>query len=140
MDALRFEVEERLQLVGKPCYKVERRPDFVLSLPIPLERAVNRADVLAFEQKRTKLADSALSQTASDKVIPRIDLSSCIDAYLEHDLRSGVQLFGAQTDLTGTVRLSSFPDYLIVQLRRFTVEEGWVRIHLLQSFLFFYSV
>ena len=54
-DALKFRTEERIQCTQSNKVKYTSRTDFLLALPVPLEAAVNEAEVTAWQEKKARL-------------------------------------------------------------------------------------
>lgn len=127
-DSLRFQVEERVQCALSGKVKYNHREDFIMSLPIPLDSAVNKDEVAAYEAKKEDLESKGQKIDPKELVRPRIPLHECINAFSSAEIvddfySSAVQ---AKTQAHKTTRLSSFPDYLMVQLKKFTIGDDWV--------------
>nr|CAD7445608.1 unnamed protein product [Timema bartmani] len=65
-------------------------------------------------------------------VRPRVKLFSCLDSFSQSEI---VEQFystaiNAKTTARKTTRLASFPDYLLIHLKKFTLREDWVPIKL----------
>eukprot|EP01117_Protostelium_nocturnum_P009498 TRINITY_DN3388_c0_g1_i1.p1 TRINITY_DN3388_c0_g1~~TRINITY_DN3388_c0_g1_i1.p1 ORF type:complete len:818 (-),score=348.96 TRINITY_DN3388_c0_g1_i1:146-2599(-) len=123
----RFEVEERLECSQSHRVKYVKRQDNVLSLPIPLEKAKNLKEVHADEAKRSALSKEELSNLKEDPVRPTLTFADCVEALTNVEEISDFysSAIGGKTTGLKHTRLATFPDYLIVQLRKFYVASDW---------------
>ncbi|KAK6154301.1 hypothetical protein DH2020_008549 [Rehmannia glutinosa] len=105
--SFKFGIEERLQCPsGKVAYN--KRHDYILSLNIPLHKATNKS-----------LPKKLFAP------VPLMDCLECFSAPEElHDFYSTA--LNAKTTAVKTAGLTSFPDYLVLHMRKFVLEEGWV--------------
>ena len=131
-ECFKFKVEERYQCSRSKKVKYTYRPEYLLPLPIPLESATNKEEVAAYEalKKETEAKGQKLDSNAL--VRPRIKLSSCLQAFIRSET---VEQFyssalNEKTTAQKTTRLASFPDYLLIHLKKFTVKEDWTPIKL----------
>ncbi|XP_053985117.1 ubiquitin carboxyl-terminal hydrolase 5 [Hylaeus anthracinus] len=131
-DCFKFKVEERYQCGRSNKVKYNYRPEYLLPLPIPLETALNKEEVAAYEalKKETEAKGQTLDSNAL--VRPRIKLSSCLQTFIRSEI---VEQFyssalNEKTTAQKTTRLSSFPDYLLIHLKKFTVKEDWTPVKL----------
>lgn len=120
-ECFKFKVEERYRCIVSNKVKYTYRPEYILPLPIPLEAAVNKNEIEAVGKKINP-----------DLVRPRIKLSSCLETFIRSEV---VEQFyssalGEKTTAHKTTRLASFPDYLLIHLKKFTVKEDWTPIKL----------
>ncbi|XP_073312765.1 ubiquitin carboxyl-terminal hydrolase 14 [Primulina huaijiensis] len=124
--SFKFGVEERLQCSsGKVTYN--RRNDYILSLNIPLHKATNKKELQNFEAVK----DAMGKELSSDEIVhprPRVSLMDCLDCFSApeelNDFYSTA--LDAKTTAIKTAGLTSFPDYLVLHMRKFVLEEGWV--------------
>lgn len=126
-NSLRFQVEERVQCVRSGRVKYTTREDFILALPIPLEAAVNKDEMAAYEAKKQDLESKGQKIDPKEIVRPKIPLSECISAFASVEVVEDFYSTAVQgkTQAHKTARLATFPDYLVVQLRKFTIGEDW---------------
>ncbi|XP_055823453.1 ubiquitin carboxyl-terminal hydrolase 14 isoform X2 [Solanum dulcamara] len=125
--SFKFVIEERLQCSsGKVTYN--RRNDYILSLNIPLEKAVNKKELAEFQNLKAERAAGGKELSAEEIVRPRVALKDCLDCFSApeevHDFYSTA--LTARTTAIKTAGLTSFPDYLVLHMRKFVMEEGWV--------------
>ncbi|KAI3702917.1 hypothetical protein L6452_28671 [Arctium lappa] len=125
--SFKFGIEERLQCPsGKVAYN--RRHDYILSLTIPLEKATNKKELEEFHKlKAQKEADG--KEISSDEIVrPRVPLSDCLNIFSAPEELQGFYstALNAKTTAIKTAGLTSFPDYLVLHMRKFVMEAGWV--------------
>mmetsp|Transcript_1729 Transcript_1729/g.5222 ORF Transcript_1729/g.5222 Transcript_1729/m.5222 type:complete len:830 (+) Transcript_1729:24-2513(+) len=131
-DLFRFQIEERLEDNQSGNVKYTSRTENVLSLVIPTEAAENIEVVREYEErekKRAKLKEEGELEIADEEepVKLRIPFSACLNSFVAPreiaDFTSPVtNEKGAATQI---VRFKSFPQYLVVQMMRFTFAEDW---------------
>ncbi|KAK6177619.1 hypothetical protein SNE40_015681 [Patella caerulea] len=131
-ECFRFEVEERTQCSQSKNVQYKNREEFCLSLPVPLEAATNKEEAAAYEVKKKELQKEGKPIDPKDIIRPRISLNTCIEAFASpvtvEDFYSSA--INGKTTANQQTRLSTFPDYLMVHLKKFTVNENWVPVKL----------
>lgn len=131
-ECFKFKVEERYQCSRSNKVKYTHRPEYILPLPIPLEAAVNKDEVTAYETQKKEAEAKGQKLDSNTLVRPRIKLSSCLESFSRSEI---VEQFyssalNEKTTANKTTRLASFPDYLLIHLKKFTVKEDWTPIKL----------
>ncbi|CAI0375521.1 unnamed protein product [Linum tenue] len=123
--SFKFGIEERIQCSsGKVAYN--RRHDYILSLNIPLHEATNKEELEAFHKAQK---DSEGKDVSSNEIVrPRVPLEACLANFSAPE---EIQDFystalRAKTMAIKKAGLTSFPDYLVLHMRKFVMEEGWV--------------
>ncbi|KAI3466170.1 hypothetical protein Pfo_022833 [Paulownia fortunei] len=125
--SFKFGIEERLQCPsGKVAYN--KRYDYTLSLNIPLHKATNKKELEDFKKLKAK-KDASGEELSSDEIVrPRVPLMDCLECFSApeelHDFYSTA--LNAKTTAIKSAGLTSFPDYLVLHMRKFVLEEGWV--------------
>ncbi|XP_012943911.1 ubiquitin carboxyl-terminal hydrolase 5 [Aplysia californica] len=124
-ESFRFEVEERVACSSSQRVRYTRREDFCLSLPVPMEAVSNKEEVRKYNESK---AAGATIVDPKSIVRPVIAFSECVRAFTEAETVEDFYSSAIQGKTTAlkTTRLSSFPDYLMVQLRKYTVGDDWV--------------
>nr|GMD17947.1 ubiquitin carboxyl-terminal hydrolase 14-like isoform X2 [Ipomoea batatas] len=125
--SFKFGIEERIQCPsGKVAYN--KRNDYILSLNIPLDKAINKKELEEFQKSKAEKAAEGNEMPADEIVRPRVPLKDCLDCFSSpeeiHDFYSSA--LKTRTTATKTAGLTSFPDYLVLHMRKFVMEEGWV--------------
>ncbi|XP_018328261.1 ubiquitin carboxyl-terminal hydrolase 5 [Agrilus planipennis] len=131
-DCFKYKVEERVQCVSSKKVKYTYRSDNILPLSISLEAAVNKEEVSAYEERKAQLEAEGKKIDPSQVVRPRIKFISCLESFAQSELIE--QYFStavnSRTTARKTTRIATFPDYLLIQLKKFTLREDWVPIKL----------
>ncbi|KAL4619394.1 hypothetical protein ACB092_06G075800 [Castanea dentata] len=125
--SFKFGVEDRILCSsGKVTYN--SRLDYILSLNIPLHEATNKQELEEFHKfKAEKISEG--KEVSSDEIVrPRVPLEACLANFSApeeiHDFYSTA--LKAKTTAIKTTGLTSFPDYLVLHMRKFVMEAGWV--------------
>ncbi|XP_077998917.1 ubiquitin carboxyl-terminal hydrolase 5-like [Glandiceps talaboti] len=126
-DCFKYKVEERIQCTQSGQVRYKQRDDFLLALPIPLEAATNKDEVAAFELKKKEYEEKKEMMNASEIVRPRIPLSTCLQTFSAPEIVDDFYSTAIQAKSTAskTTKLASFPDYLVIQLKKFTLSDDW---------------
>lgn len=131
-DALKFCVEDRVECCASGKVKYTRRDEYCLPLHIPLQRAVNAAEVRESEKKVEEAEQRGQKVDESQKVKPRIPLQYCLDRFGQTEI---VEQFystaiNGQTNAKKTSRLVTMPDFIVLHLKKFALREDWTCIKL----------
>ncbi|CAN1154298.1 Ubiquitin carboxyl-terminal hydrolase 14 [Linum perenne] len=125
--SFKFGIEERIQCSsGKVAYN--QRHDYILSLNIPLHEATNRGMINLFPLITSVLNIFNVNRSNNEIVRPRVPLEACLANFSAPE---EIQDFystalRAKTVAIKKAGLTSFPDYLVLHMRKFVMEEGWV--------------
>ncbi|KAG7277911.1 hypothetical protein CRUP_004690 [Coryphaenoides rupestris] len=122
-EAFRFLVEERIVCQQSQKAKYTQRVDYIVQLPVPMDQATNTEELQEAEQRREE-ADSGPTPT----VRAQIPFSACMAALSEPEVLSDFwsSAVQAKTTATKTTRFASFPDHLVIQIKKFTFGLDWV--------------
>lgn len=126
-DCFKFQVEERMEcgLSGKVRYS--SRSDFLLSLPItdvPVQNKEQYDDFLAAKNA----IEASGGKIENDQIVrPIVKMTDCIRFYSQE---SKVDDFfspavNAKTFAKLRTRLKTFPDYLVIHMKKFTLAADW---------------
>ncbi|XP_010268908.1 PREDICTED: ubiquitin carboxyl-terminal hydrolase 14 isoform X2 [Nelumbo nucifera] len=124
--SFKFGIEERLECSsGKVAYN--KRVDYILSLNIPLHEATNKEQLEAFQKLKAERGSDR--EVSSDEIVrPRVPLEACLANFSApeevHEFYSTE--LKTKTTAIKTAGLTSFPDYLVLHMRKFVMEAGWV--------------
>ncbi|KAG5683961.1 hypothetical protein PVAND_013216 [Polypedilum vanderplanki] len=131
-DAFKFQIEDRVQCMSSKKVKYSHRDEFLLPLPIPLESASNLDEVRKYEEEKL-LAESEGRKLPDDALVrPKLTLKSCLEKYAEPE---NVEQFYStaindKTTASKRARMATFPDYLVLHLKKFTLREDWTSMKL----------
>ncbi|KAG8053224.1 hypothetical protein GUJ93_ZPchr0001g29930 [Zizania palustris] len=123
----KFIIEERVQCPsGKVSYN--KRSDYILSLSIPLHEATNKEQLKVFHEKKAAMDLDGKEVSNEEIVRPRVPLEACLASF------SGAEevpdfystALNSKTTAIKTAGFKTFPDYLVLQMRKFVMEAGWV--------------
>jgi len=113
-----FEVEERIQCnaSNKVLYKTRR--DCCLSVPVPLDTASNFAAAKAWEDSK---------ESSGEAVKYSLTLLDCLRSMAEAEtvLDFFSPAINDKTTANKSLGLKTFPNFLMLQMRKFTLTENW---------------
>ncbi len=112
--------------------KYTSRIEEFMPLPIPMETATNKDEVAAYKAKKESAAKNNTTLLDSDLVRPKITFDACLQSFMAEEevpdwYSPAVQ---GKTVASKRCRLSTFPDYLFIQLKKFDVGADWKPIKL----------
>ncbi|KAK9092283.1 hypothetical protein Syun_027194 [Stephania yunnanensis] len=125
--SFKFGIEERIQCSsGKVAYN--RRVENVLPLNIPLHEATNKEQLKEFHKLKGEKGAKGEEVSADEIVRPRVPLEACLANFSAPDELDDFYstALNAKTTASKRAGLTSFPDYLVLQMKKFVLEEGWV--------------
>ncbi|CAL8309610.1 unnamed protein product [Lota lota] len=125
-DVFRFLMEERVQCCQTRRVRYNQRVDYLMQLPVPIEAATNREELLAYEAKRREAEEN--QRAPPEPVRARIPFTACLQAFTEPENVPDFWSSALQAKSAGvkTSRFSSFPEYLILQIKKFTFGVDWI--------------
>ncbi|KAJ8902687.1 hypothetical protein NDN08_006007 [Rhodosorus marinus] len=136
-DLFKLELEERLEDTQSKQVQYRKRSDNVLPIFITTDAAVNKEVVEEYEmrkQKRAKLLETGAADDQEE--IEPVQLQVPFEACLKHFFRQReiADFTSPVTEKKGTaltsLRISSFPKYLVLQMMRFQFAEDWTPVKL----------
>uniref|UniRef100_A0A674AT30 Ubiquitin carboxyl-terminal hydrolase n=2 Tax=Salmo trutta TaxID=8032 RepID=A0A674AT30_SALTR len=125
-DAFRYLVEERVQCCQTQKVRYTQKVDYLMQLPAPIEAASNREELIAYETKRNEAEENM--RAPPEPVRARIPFTACLQAFTEPENVPDFWSSELQAKSAGvkTSRFASFPEYLVVQIKKFTFVVDWV--------------
>ncbi|KAF7028430.1 hypothetical protein CFC21_040353 [Triticum aestivum] len=123
----KFIIEERVQCPsGKVSYN--KRCDNFLSLSIPLHEATNKEQLEVFHEKKAAMDLDGKEVSNEEIVRPRVPLEACLASFSggEEVPDFYSTALNSKTTAIKTAGFKTFPDYLVLQMRKFVMEAGWV--------------
>lgn len=84
--SFKFKLEERVQCSSSKKVKYTYRTDWLLPLNIPLEAAINKDEVAAYEVKRAEAESQGKKLDPDALVRPKIRLFSCLEAFTQSEI------------------------------------------------------
>ncbi|NXA75577.1 UBP13 hydrolase, partial [Thryothorus ludovicianus] len=125
-DVFRFLVEERTQCCQSRKVRYTERVDYIMQLPVAMEAATNKDELIAYELKRREA--EAARRPLPELVRAKIPFSACLQAFSEPSNVEDFWSSALQAKSAGvkTSRFASFPEYLVVQIKKFTFGLDWI--------------
>ncbi|XP_014795327.1 PREDICTED: ubiquitin carboxyl-terminal hydrolase 13-like, partial [Calidris pugnax] len=125
-DVFRFLVEERTQCCQSRKVRYAERVDYIMQLPVAMEAATNKDELIAYELKRREA--EAARRPPPELVRAKIPFSACLQAFSEPSNVEDFWSSALQAKSAGvkTSRFASFPEYLVVQIKKFTFGLDWI--------------
>ncbi|XP_029436237.1 ubiquitin carboxyl-terminal hydrolase 5 isoform X2 [Rhinatrema bivittatum] len=125
-EVFRFLVEEKIKCLVTEKVKYTQRVDYILQLPVPMDAALNKEDLVEYEVQKQQAEEEKLP--LPDLVRAQIPFSACLEAFaapeqVEDFWSTALQ---AKSMAIKTTRFASFPDYLVIQIKKFTFGLDWV--------------
>uniref|UniRef100_A0A8C1IVT6 Ubiquitin carboxyl-terminal hydrolase n=1 Tax=Cyprinus carpio TaxID=7962 RepID=A0A8C1IVT6_CYPCA len=125
-EAFRFLVEEKIVCQQSQKAKYTQRVDYIVQLPVPMDQATNMEELQEAERRREEAESSGAPPSAAPRA--QIPFAVCLAALSEPETltdfwSSAVQ---AKTTATKITRFASFPDHLVIQIKKFTFGLDWV--------------
>lgn len=133
----RFKMEDRYQCLESSAVKYVERSEGSLEVTIPLEAAINSAAVAEYQerkQKRQKLEEAqkaagggSSGEKEEEEVHPVVPWSACLEGLLATEtLDDWYSSALKRKGLAGrSARFKTFPKYMLVQLKRYFVDQTW---------------
>ncbi|KAM9007399.1 ubiquitin carboxyl-terminal hydrolase 13 isoform 2-T2 [Ara ararauna] len=125
-DVFRFLVEECTRCCQSRKVRYTERVDYIMQLPVAIEAATNKDELIAYELKRREA--EATRRPLPELVRAKIPFSACLQAFSEPSNVEDFWSSALQAKSAGvkTSRFASFPEYLVVQIKKFTFGLDWI--------------
>lgn len=85
-DSFKFKLEDRVQCSESKKVKYTHRAETVFSLNIPLEAAINKEEVAAYEARKSEAEASGKKLEPDSLVRAKIRLFSCLEAFSQSEI------------------------------------------------------
>uniref|UniRef100_UPI00358F787F ubiquitin carboxyl-terminal hydrolase 5-like isoform X2 n=1 Tax=Myxine glutinosa TaxID=7769 RepID=UPI00358F787F len=125
-EAFRLLVEERTECVQSGRVRYTQRLDYIVQLPVPMDAAVNKAELAEYDERRRQA--EAEGCPLPEPTRARIPFEACLSAFAEpesvEEFWSSALL--AKSTAVKTTRFASFPEFLVLQVKKFTFGLDWV--------------
>lgn len=127
INCFKFKIEDRLECMQSKKVKYSDRSELMVGLPIRYSDATNLKEVQEYNARK-EASKSNKTVTVGDVVRAKIPFASCLDNLLRDitidDFWSPA--LREKSMVKTRMRFKSFPDCLIIQLRKFTIGDDWV--------------
>ena len=131
-DAFRVQFEDRFECAQTHRVRYTKREDLCVSLPVNKDAIQNKEKYAEYLKKKTELAAQNKQPDPSELVRPEIRLEDCFELFAQSDVIS--DFYSSETKKKGdayrTTRLANFPDYLVLQMKKFEFAADWSPIKL----------
>ena len=131
-DCFKFQLEDRIECIQSSKVSYKRRDEYCLSVPIARDKAVNKKQVEDYEAKKSEIEKQGLKLEPGELVRPEIRLEDCLDMFTQNEVIS--DFYSSATRSKGEARkstkIATFPDYLVIQARKFDLAPDWTPIKL----------
>jgi len=126
-DCFKFMVEDRIECKQSGQVKYTSRPEFALSLQVDVNNATNK-DALEEYEKLKELNRKDVNVTLGEVVRAQVPFDNCLYSWSSEELITDFWSTAAENKglASKRSRLASFPDFLVVHMKKFTVGSDWV--------------
>lgn len=132
ISSLQFLCEDRFVCRASGQVRYKQRVEDYLPLPIPLEAATNVEEVTQYLLRKAEAEAKGERLIGEDMVRAKIPIEKILEDFVaegevEDFFSSAIQ---GKTTAGKTVRLASFPEFLLVQMLKFQTDQNWQPIKL----------
>lgn len=126
-NCFKFSIEERIECDGSKMVRYSNRSEFVMALPIPYDGATNLQAVQEYEAKKQKAKEDK-TVNVGDVVRANIPFCLCLEKFMQEDIIEDFwsPALERKTTARKRSRFATFPEYLIIQLKKFMVGDDWI--------------
>jgi ubiquitin carboxyl-terminal hydrolase 5/13 len=125
--SLQFKVEDRLECGATKQVSYSSRIEDYMPLTIPVDMATNEVDYQAFEVRKREAEAKGLRLEPEETVRRIIPFEACLQQFCSDEIIDGYlsPVTKENTIARKTTRFRTFPDYLLIQLKKFDIDEKW---------------
>eukprot|EP00092_Neocalanus_flemingeri_P016514 GFUD01017868.1.p1 GENE.GFUD01017868.1~~GFUD01017868.1.p1 ORF type:complete len:808 (-),score=284.71 GFUD01017868.1:1858-4281(-) len=129
---LQFMAEDRTECTASGQVRYKQRLEEYLPLNVPVEAATNVAEVSEYLARKAEVEAKGERLVGEDLVRAKIPAVSLVEAFLREEMVEDFysSAIKAKTTAKKTIRMATFPNYLLVQLLKFRVDENWQPVKL----------
>lgn len=124
--AFRYVAEERFHCLASSRVKYTQRVDYIMQLPVPLEAALNKEELADAERQRRTAEEQGTE--LPEVVRAKVPFQACLDSFSEPEQVEDFwsTALQAKSVAVKNTRFTSFPDCLVIQIKKFTFGLDWV--------------
>ena len=132
VSCLQFVAEDRTECGASGQVRYKQRKEEYLPLPVPMEAATNLEELEQYKTKKAEAEAKGERLPPEETVRAKIPVHAMIEAFLQEEVVDDFysSAIKGKTTAKKTVRLTTFPDYLLIQLLKFRVDESWQPVKL----------
>eukprot|EP00667_Euglena_gracilis_P003368 EG_transcript_3375 len=125
-DLFKFKMEIRTECARSHKVRYSQTEHSLFDMPVPLECAINKPEYDEYRAKRQRVGEEDVKKD-SDPVLAKVPFDACLQKFAAQETISDYYSSALQSkgEAFKTVRISAFPKYLVVQLRKFYVDTDW---------------
>ena len=131
-DCFKFEIEDRIECLQTNRVRYVKRVENSLSVSVALEMTQNKEEVEKYEKYKNECESKGEKLDPSLLCRPRVSLLDCIQLLASNELIT--DFYNNQTKKHGnalkSISFSTFPDLLLIQMRKFTLAKDWTPLKL----------
>ncbi|CAF1368554.1 unnamed protein product [Rotaria sordida] len=122
-----FQLEERLYCPDTSEVRYLTRNDTMFRMNVPLDAAKNMHEVLHYNKTKEDMEKQGHKINDLPIVRPIVPLTQAIARWAEPEVIEGFQINRNKSKVTirKTQRFLTFPDYLLIQLKKYTFNDDW---------------
>ena len=123
-----FTIQEKIQCSVTGAVRYDKRKDNMLSLFVPMDKSINKDEVKAFESLKQKYKEENKEPDVSEIVIPKVPFSELLTTFIEKQVVENFRnplLDNQLVDAHKFTSILTFPKYLFIHIRRFTITDDW---------------
>lgn len=122
-----FQLEERIYYPETDQVRYLTRNDSMLRLDVPLNAAINMEEVAQYTKAKEDLEKEGTKMTDLPVLRPIVPLVEGISQWAAPEEINDYKLLqhGRTTTIRKTQRFLTFPDYLVIQLKKYTFNPDW---------------
>jgi len=125
--SLQFKVEDRLECGSSKQVSYTSRVEDYMPLAIPVDQATNEEEYKAYELRKQDADAKGVRLLPEDKVRRHIPFAACLQQFCSDEIIEGYlsPVTKENTFAQKTIRFRTFPDHLMIQLKKFDIDERW---------------
>jgi len=125
--SLQFKVEDRLECGSSNQVSYSNRVEDYLPLPIPLEKATNEEEFQKYEARKQEADAKGVKLSAEEVVRRTIPFHACLERFCSDEIIEGYlsPVTKEHTYAKKTTKFRTFPDHLMIQLKKFDIDKNW---------------
>ena len=122
-----FQLEERIYCPSSSEVRYLTRDDSVFRVNVPLDAGKNMHEVLQYNKTKEEMEKQGKPTRDLPIVRPIVPLTQAIARWAEPEVIEDFKLKrnGPNVTIRKTQRFLTFPDYLLVQLKKYTFNDDW---------------
>ena len=126
-NCFQFQLEERIYCPSTNEVRYVTRDDTMFRMSVPLDASKNMHEVLQYNKMKEDMAKQGKRVNDLPIVRPIIPLTQAIARWAEPEIIEDfkVKRSTPKTTIRKTQRFLTFPDYLLVQLKKYTFNDDW---------------